>query len=94
MVSCDSLGQTLARESQQPLWVMTFKVTFEVKRRGSLWSLKLPSDSKNNGLMRFLGSNSSVSKPTAIVGHDLQGQIRGQMAGITLEPKVTVRFEK
>ena len=73
---------------------MTFKVTFEVKRWGSLWSLKLPSNSKNNGLMRFLGSNSSVSKPTAIVGHDLQGQIRGQMAGITLELKVTVRFEK
>ena len=62
---------------------------------GSLWSLKLPSDSKNNGLMRFLGSNSSVvSEPTTIVGHDLQGQIRGQRTGITLEPKVNVRFEK
>ena len=44
--------------------------------------------------MRFLGSNSSASEPTAIVGHDLQGHIRGQTAGITLEPKVTVRFEK
>ena len=33
--------------------------------------------------MRFLGSNSSVSEPTTIVGHDLQGQIRGQMTGIT-----------
>ena len=44
--------------------------------------------------MRFLGSNSSVSEPTTIVSHDLQGQIRGQMTGITLEPKVTVRFEK
>ena len=44
--------------------------------------------------MRFLGSNSSVSEPTTIVGDDLQGQIRGQMMGITLEPKVTVRFEK
>ena len=33
--------------------------------------------------MRFLGSNSSVSEPTP-----------GQMTGITLEPKVTVRFEK
>ena len=41
--------------------------------------------------MRFLGSNSSVSEPTTIVGHDLQGQIRGgQMTGITLEPKVNV----
>ena len=73
---------------------MTFKVKFEVKRLGSLWSLKLPSDSKNNGFMRFLGSNCSVSEPTTIVGHDLQGQIRGQMTGITLEPKVTIRFEK
>ena len=44
--------------------------------------------------MRFLGSNSSLSEPTTIVGHDLQGQIRGQMTGITLDPKVTVRFEK
>ena len=44
--------------------------------------------------MRFLGSNSSVSKPTTIVGYDLQGEIRGQTTGITLEPKVTVRFEK
>ena len=44
--------------------------------------------------MRLLGSNSSVSEPTRIVGHDLQGQIRGQTIGITLEPKVTVRFEK
>ena len=63
---------------------MTFKVKFEVKRQGSLWSLKLPSDSKNNGLMRFIGSNSSVSEPTTIVGHDLQGQIRGQTTEITL----------
>ena len=94
MVSCDSLGQTPALASQRQLWVMTFKVKFEVKGRGSLWSLKLPSDSKNNGLMRFLGSNSSVSEPMTIVGHDLQGQIRGQMTGVTLEPKVTVRFEK
>ena len=44
--------------------------------------------------MRFLGSNYSVIVPTTIVSHDLQGQIRGQMTGITLEPKVTVRFEK
>ena len=73
---------------------MTFKVKLEGKGRGSLWSLKLPSDSKNNGLMRFRGSNSSVSEPTTIVGHDLQGQIRGQMTEITLEHKVTVRFEK
>ena len=73
---------------------MAFKVKFEVKGRGSLWSLKLPSDSKNNGLMQFLGSNSSVSEPTTIVDNDLQGQIRGQRTGITLEPKVTVGFEK
>ena len=72
----------------------SFKVKFEVKGRGSLWSLKLTSDSKNNGLMRFLGPNSSVSEPTTVVGHDLQGQIRGQMTGIALKPKVTVRFEK
>ena len=52
---------------------MTFKVKFEVKGRGSLWNLKLPSYSKNNGIMRFLGTNSSVSEPTTIVGHDLQG---------------------
>ena len=44
--------------------------------------------------MSFLGSNSSVSEPTTIVGHDLQGQIRGQRTGITLEPKVTVRLKK
>ena len=44
--------------------------------------------------MRFLGPNSSVSEPTTVVGHDLQGQIRGQRTGITLEPKVNVRFEK
>ena len=44
--------------------------------------------------MRFLGSNSSVSELMTIVGHDHQGQIRGQMTGITLEPKVTVRFVK
>ena len=44
--------------------------------------------------MRFVGSNSSVSEPTTIVDHDLEGQIRVQMTGITLEPKVTVRFEK
>ena len=32
--------------------------------------------------MRFLGPpNSSVSEPTTVVGHDLQGQIRGQMTG-------------
>ena len=43
--------------------------------------------------MRFIWSNSSVSEPTTIVGHDLQGQIRGQMTGITLEPKVTVRLK-
>ena len=35
-------------------------------------SLKITSDSKNNGIMRFLGSNSSVSEPTTIVGHDLK----------------------
>ena len=44
--------------------------------------------------MRFLGSNCSVGEPTTIVGHDLQGQIRGQMTGSTLEPKVTARLEK
>ena len=44
--------------------------------------------------MRFLGSNSCVSEPTTIVGLDLRGQIRGQRTGITLEPKVTFRFEK
>ena len=49
---------------------------------------------ENNGLMRFLGSNSSVSEPTTIVGHNLQGQIGGQMTGNSLEPKVTFRFEK
>ena len=38
--------------------------------------------------MRFLGSNSSVSEPTTIVGHDLQGQIRGQRTGITLGLKL------
>ena len=69
---------------------MAFKVKLEVKGRGSLWSLKLLFDSKKNGLMRFLGSNSSVSELTTIVGHDLQGQIRGQMTEIALEPKVTV----
>ena len=36
--------------------------------------------------MRFLGSNSSVSEPTTIVGHDLQGQSRGHITGITREP--------
>ena len=44
--------------------------------------------------MRFLGSNSSVNDPTTIVGHDLQGQIGGQMTGIALEPNVAFRFEK
>ena len=28
------------------------------------------------------------------MGHDHHGHIRGQMTGITLEPKVTFRFEK
>ena len=69
---------------------MTSKVTVEVILRGSLGSVKLPSDSRNNGLRRLLGSNSSVSEPTTIVGHDLQGQIEGQRTGITLELKVTV----
>ena len=49
---------------------------------------------RKHNSMRFLGSNSSVSEPTTIVSLDLRGQIRGQRTGITLEPKVTVRFEK
>ena len=73
---------------------LTFMVKFKVKGQGSPWSLKLLSDFKKDGHMRFLGSNSSVSELKTILGPDLQGQIRGQTTWITLEHKVTVRLEK
>ena len=54
----------------------------------------LPTDLQSFGPNIQPTEIASRSQKTRFVKVILQGQIRGQTAGITLEPKVTVRFEK
>ena len=71
VISNDCWCQTTA-----PLWKsafqnVTFKVKFEVKRRGSPWSIQLPSDRLESDLKRFLMTNCSVLWEISIPSRDL-----------------------
>ena len=45
-------------------------------------------------LKQFLAPNSSVTERFSLLGHELEGQIHGQMTGKALEAKVTTQLNK
>ena len=66
-------------------WMVSINVCLHSNVKG--WKRsggQLPPDLENNDLKQFLAPNSSASERFSLLGHDLQGQIRGQMTGNAL----------